>query len=248
MRHRPNKPKLYRWIVTSIVAHLGVVGAYFLLTWGRDRFQVDEQIIAVHIVQMGKKPDPDMLPRLVPDEPKVETQTKSEEPQPPPAVQPKPEPIPEPQKHAIKPPKPAEKKKPAAGEVNPLQALDRILKKSEKLGDPDGAKHGNSTFGFLKDNYASGVQALLEDAWRIPVTLKSQENILKNEINIRIAPNGHLIDVKIISRSRNPDYDDAVTTTVKKIEFFGKPPAQFQSEIQRQGLRIVFCAVKPCPI
>jgi type IV secretory pathway VirB10-like protein len=224
MRHRPNKPKLYRWIVTSIVAHLGVVGAYFLLTWGRDRFQVDEQIIAVHIVQMGKKPDPDMLPRLVPDEPKVETQTKSEEPQPPPAVQPKPEPIPEPQKHAIKPPKPAEKKKPAAGEVNPLQALDRILKKSEKLGDPDGAKHGNSTFGFLKDNYASGVQALLEDAWRIPVTLK------------------------IMSRSRNPDYDDAVTTTVKKIEFFGKPPAQFQSEIQRQGLRIVFCAVKPCPI
>lgn len=248
MRTRSLKmPKLSRWIIASVCAHICLVVAYLVLTeFGWDSSH-DQQVVQVHIVQLGKKRDETLLPRIVPQDENVEAPTKVDEPNPPPLPEPTPEPKSEPQKHVIEQTKPPEKKKPPSSNVNPLEALKRRVKELEKEGNPEGAARGNSVMGDLKEGYKALVQALLKDNFDLPATISDREKqTLKLLINIKIAENGKPISVKIISRSRNSDYDDAVLGRVKQISSFGAPPLPLRKTVQRDGLEFAMCPLT-CP-
>jgi len=233
---------LAAWIVTSIIAHVVVVGLYFVLTMNLvTRFE-EPPVMRVHIVQKGKKRDETLLPRIVPEQPKIPEEIKHEEPAAPQPEAPKPEAPTKPEKHQLAPPEKTPEKKPPSGNKSLNEILKKHTKDVEKEGNPDGSEYGNSVIGDLKDSYEAVIEGLLKEHFVIPESISQRERqTLDVEINLRIDADGGLIRVKVVSPSNSSYYDNIVVARAKEIESYGAPPLMLRKSLKRDGLNVHMC-------
>lgn len=245
MSYQPKTPKFSSWLVASLCGHAALVGVYFLLTLQLGPMVEDRKVLRVQL--KGKKPD-QKLPQMRSEQPNIPEPEKTDEPAP--SAPQKPEPVepqtpPKPQKHQVEAPKKEPQKKQPSGRKNPLDVLNKHVKPTEPEGDPQGLDFGNSVIGDLKDSYLAIVQAKLHERFRIPATIGASERAsLSITFNILLDATGKMIRLEVLSRSQNPEYDDAVISRVEEIDSFGPPPLPLRKALKRDGLEIKMCPDK----
>jgi colicin import membrane protein len=105
-------------------------------------------------------------------------------------------------------------------ENTPVQATAGAPIKGNKISK------GNSTAGDAKEsdtaNYYDTVRSKLQENWALPVWLSRQN--LSATIEIVIDSRGTVREFRFVKSSGNPQYDDAVKSTLAKSQPFETPP------------------------
>lgn len=222
-------------VVASVVVH-GVAGG--AIVWAQSKQPAPLHFIEsmpVQLVKMGKKRDPELLPRLTAPEP--------------------PPPAPEGVSLAPKDPKQDPKKKPdKSQEKRELSdaarrlldsrpsAMDRALAKVETdEGDPEGDAAGTTTDpAQAASGYQRALIVAIRSAYVLPEAIpQSQRALLKARVVLFIAPSGAISEFKFTQKHPNTLFMGALEKILESLQL-PPPPKELAAQVAEDGVEIVF--------
>ncbi len=121
------------------------------------------------------------------------------------------------------------KRKPISQEENLLAKRLAALKAAaeeralrERLAKLKNSQTANSSAGLslgtgLSEDFARKLMAHLKSFWAVPEVLEGRKELWA-EVELKIAPDGHLLSYRFLHRSGEPLFDEAVVATLKKAE------------------------------
>ncbi len=131
-----------------------------------------------------------------------------------------------------------------------IRALDRLNDKNDETPEDDDAiiikgnqlSKGTSLSGNARENVQAGYYDLVREAlvefWSLPPWLGRQK--LAAQIQIRIDPAGHVLSSKFVKNSGNPQFDEAILSTIRDAQPLPKPPKDLISSLSDDGVVVGF--------
>lgn len=246
---RPRPSGMAPYLAGSVLAHVGVVVGWLLLSWAfaGPKLDLDQKPIKASLVRLGKKREEKLLPRKEeppPPPPAAEKPVEVKAPAPP---EPAPAAVKIPTKDAKEPAKPSKDKPANAKEArkNLFAALDKTAR-AGKVEEPEGEADGDPNGDAAKaegERYFGLLKSVVQRNYDVSNTIgEAERRTLKAEVALRIGPKGELIDVKLSKPSGNDLFDDAVVGAVKKASPFTPPPEHLRDALKSQGVAFVFRA------
>jgi hypothetical protein len=223
-------------VVSSLFVHTAAVGAVLYNQHRRPAVVDVRDAIPVQLVALGKKRDPNLLPRKVQEQVAAAPEDKGV------ALDTKNEPA-DPSKTPSK--KPPDKKLSNAaerlldGRDSRLEAaLDKI---EDREGDPDGDIHGTTTDNA---NAAAGYQRAiikaLQTNYRLPETIpSSQRQFLKAQVLLYIEGDGTISKFEFVEGHPNEMFMGALDLLLKSIKL-PPPPASEAGSYRDNGVLVIF--------
>lgn len=220
-----NKPSaMGPFIIASIVGHVAVFIAAFVITWERPKIDLDQKPITASLVRQGKKREEQLLPRK---EPEAAPPPEKKIPIPTPGVKPEPK------------PKATSDKAQPDRKQSLFDALNKTAKEDlegDENGDPNGdsaKQEGERYFGII----SSAVRRQYDVSNTIP---ESERLRLTADVLIRLDAEGHLLETSLMKSSGNDVFDGAVLGAIKKAAPFGPPPPHLKETLKNKGVPLRF--------
>jgi outer membrane biosynthesis protein TonB len=220
----------------SIVLHSLAIGGALYAQHSTPRIDIARVSIPVELVQLGKRRDPKLLPRLVeeqkaeapPDE-GVPLETKNTPPE---------------EKSSKKKKEKQPKLSDAAKKLleGKTDALDRVVKKmEEREGDPEGDVNGTTTDPTkAAQGYMKAIISTLKGNYRLPETIPaSQRQFLRASVVLFIDRDGSILRYEFTQRHPNELFMAALDSLLKSIKLPPPPAAQAQS-LHDTGIEVIF--------
>lgn len=88
------------------------------------------------------------------------------------------------------------------------------------------------------ENYLVQLDALIKSNWQLPQWLIGKP--LKTKVLVKIAPNGHILDKKVVQTSGNPTYDEYCLQAIEKASPFPQVPEKFTEIYSEDGVLFGF--------
>jgi colicin import membrane protein/protein TonB len=232
--------RLWPAVLASALLHLAFFG-WAIAHRGGAALDAGQKPIVAKLVRLGEKRPENLLPR------------KEEEP-PPAAAVPKTAPAAPPTARAAPvldaKAKPAAEKPPEGGGKPGGDPLARVMSKIQKekaeesprWGDPSGDAEGDASEGSEGDRYLALVQRAIRSNFRLPATIPERERLhLRATVILLLEPTGAIRDFKIVKRSGNAEFDDAVERSARWGRLPPPPPA-LAERYRRDGIQVEYTA------
>jgi TonB-like protein len=222
-------------VMLSIIIHGVAIGGALYAQHMKPRLDITRASIPVELVQLGKRRDPKLLPRIVeeqqaaapPDE-GVPLETKET----PPA-----------EKSETKPKKPPKLSAAAKALLDGKQdKMDRALQKVEdREGDPEGDIHGTTTDPTkAAQGYMKTIISSLKSNYRLPETIPaSQRQFLRASVVLFIERDGSIARYEFTQRHPNELFMGALEALLKSMKL-PPPPAAQAAQLHDTGIEVVF--------
>lgn len=217
---RPSHKGFMLGLVASTVLHVGIGGA-FLYAKTRKPERPAVNFVPVQLVKLGKKRDPNLLPRMVapPPPPKDEgvALDKSADANAKP-VDKKPRP-----KH--KSDKDLDK---ALNRLTQDRKLDEHLKPEEAEGDPEGSIYGTTTDPTnAAKGYAVKVIEAFHQSYRLPEAIPAAERrFLQADVLLKIDRDGTILEHQFVQAHPNQLFMNALEGLIKTVKLPPPPPVE----------------------
>jgi hypothetical protein len=223
-------------VFVSIILHSLAIGGALYAQHSAPRIDVQRASIPVELVQLGKKRDPKLLPRIV-EEPKAEAPPEEAVP-----IETKPEPaVPVETKKKEKKPKQMSEaaKRLLEGKTDKLDRA--VTKMEEREGDPEGDIHGTTTDPTkAAQGYMKTIISTLKANYRLPETIPaSQRQFLRASVVLFIERDGSISHYEFTQRHPNELFMSALESILKSIRL-PPPPAAQASQLRDTGIEVVF--------
>lgn len=220
----------------SLLLHAGLIGGRVYLEMARPA-RVVVNSVPVKLVRLGKKRDPNLLPRLQrpaappPSEDGIALDTADKK-------KPKNR---DKRRHRNKEPEMSDAARRLL-ETAPDQDLDAAL---DKLDEPEGSPDG-SIYGTTSDSanaaagYYAKVSEAIQRAYQLPATIpESQRRFLSAEVALYIERDGTISKYEILKSHPNVAFQRALERVLKTLKL-PPPPAEVAENVRTAGLGVRF--------
>ncbi|MEK6606640.1 MAG: TonB family protein [Myxococcota bacterium] len=186
--------------------------------------------VAAKLVRLGKPRDPKHLPRLETAPPPIAPATP---------ISPSMDPA------TARPATPAPRPDEAAKLADTFrQARLRALRMGQQFEEPEGlatgSVNGTATTEAQGDAYATAIDQAIRAVWRLPDLVRPEQlEGLVCEVFLRLAPDGRILEHRIVKPSGNRFLDASVVEALARVGALPPPPPDRLALI-RQGLTIEF--------
>lgn len=234
------RDRIWPAVAASALLHVAF-GAWALFHRGTTDYDAGQKPIVAKLVRLGEKRPENLLPR-------------KEEAPPPPAPAPKAAPPVVAPNAKAAPVLPGAKPKTAAAASEAGKAggdpLSRVMSRMEKekaeeepqWGDPTGDPEGDASEAGEGDRYLALVQRAIRANFRLPATIPERERLhLRATVILLLEPTGAIRDFKIVKRSGNAEFDDAVERSARWGRLPPPPPA-LAERYRRDGIQVEYTA------
>jgi len=193
--------------------------------------RIIQNAIPVQLVKLGKKRDPELLPRKVTEAPPPPPDTvKLDTGQPVPTAAP------------VDKPKHTDQMSDAAKRLLDRETkLDRALEKVEAEGDPEGDEEGTTTDTTnAARGYEASVAKVLKSNYQLPEAIPAgQRQFLLAKVVLYIEANGKLSRFEFEERHPNTLFMGALESMLSNIQLPPPPPSE-AARVASDGLLVVF--------
>jgi colicin import membrane protein/protein TonB len=235
--------RLWPVVLASALVHVAL-GGWALMH--RSGLEVDpgQKPIVAKLVRLGEKRPENLLPRKEEEAPPAAPTPKTA------PVAPAPTAKAAPVLDAKAKAKPAATTPPEGGGQPGGDPLARVMSKLQKekaeeaprWGDPSGDAEGDASEGSEGDRYLALVQRAIRSNFRLPATIPERERLhLRATVILLLEPTGAIRDFKIVRRSGNAEFDDAVERSAR----WGRlppPPPSLAERYRRDGIQVEYTA------
>ncbi len=212
-------------LAVSLAAHVAMFGG--ALAYARlapPRVRVEQPIIA-KLVRLGTPRNKRLLPRL--PSPTRSPSTSRVAPVPTPGAVPNPAAVKERalEEKARRILQAQQRLADALGHIGPAPQGPTGKTVEPPVGEADGDANGNADTAAAGDRYLALVQATLRRNFVLPQTIGEKERMyLQAVVNMQIGADGRIIEARLAKSSGNTQFDDAISSALKRMTLPAPPP------------------------